>query len=74
METAPNVRTRLLTAYTKTDVAYTIKKAYGSVKLKAYDNYIKSNRKEAENRRPLCSVHSHRTQQKTGLHQDQQDC
>ena len=28
--------------------AYTIKKAYGSVKLKAYDNYIKSNRKEAE--------------------------
>ena len=54
--------------------AYIIKKAYGSVKLKAYDNYIKSNRKEAENRRPLCSVHSHRTQQKTGLHQDQQDC
>ena len=28
--------------------AYTIKKAYGSVKLKAYDNYIKSNRKEAD--------------------------
>ena len=53
---------------------YTIKKAYGGVKLKAYDNYIKSNRKEAENRRPLCSVHSHRTQQKTGLYQDQQNC
>lgn len=35
---------------------YTIKKAYGGVKLKAYDNYIKSNRKDAENRRPLCSV------------------
>ena len=74
MEIAPNVRTRLLTAYTKIDVAYTIKKAYGSVKLKAYDNYIKSNRKEAENRRPLCSVHSYRTQQKTGLLQDQQNC
>lgn len=63
------MRTGLLTAYTKIDVAYTClhhQKAYGSVKLKAYDNYIKSNREEAENRRPLCSVHSHRTQQKPG--------
>ena len=54
--------------------AYTIKKAYGSVKLKAYDNYIKSNRKEAANGRPLRSVHPNCTQPETRLHQDQQDC
>ena len=45
METAPNVRTRLLTAYTKIDVAYTcyiIKKAYGSVKLKAMTTTLKA--------------------------------
>ena len=44
--------------------AYTIKKAYGSVKLKAYDNYIKSNRKEAREQTAFmqCTLASYTTE------------